>query len=299
MHTHSALPAALLELAGHGKHSASPSEALYVDAGHSWQSPGGPVSPGGQRTRQSDSASLPTADLLPVGQDAHADASWAPGVIEYFPAAHAVHPDSATAPKAAEYLPTAQLLHPALPTLTLYLPAAHNKHCSPIFSDPASHTQLTTLWLPAGEVECVGHAVHEDSADAPTVVEYFPASHWMHADSAAAPSVIEYLPCPHVLHVPESGASWYVPGVHKVQKPPPSLVEPAMHVHAERLRLPAGEFEFGGHNWQVSSLRYSPTAQRRVPLLPLVWHFIFRLMLAVSHSSSKGPPNVQREELGG
>jgi hypothetical protein len=87
-----------------------------------------------------------------------------------------VHPDSATAPKTAEYLPAAQLLHPALPTLTLYLPAAHNKHCSPIFSDPASHTQLTTLWLPAGEVECVGHAVHEDSSAAPTVVEYFPAT---------------------------------------------------------------------------------------------------------------------------
>ena len=121
---------------------------------------------------------------------------------------------------------------------------------------PASHTQSTTLWLPAGELDSVGHVVHEDSVAAPTVLEYLPAAHRLHADSAAAPSVIEYVPLQHGMHVSESDTPWYLPGSHKAHIPPSPRDEPALHVHAERLRLPAGEFEFAGHGWQAPLLTY-------------------------------------------
>ena len=129
LHAQFVLPAPLYEFAGHGEHSAGPAAALYLDTGHSSQSPGGPVNPGGQTSRQSDAATLPAADLLPEGHNTQTDASPAPFVPEYVPAAHAVHTDGDTAPEASEYLPAAQLLHGALLAPTLYLPAAHSKHC--------------------------------------------------------------------------------------------------------------------------------------------------------------------------
>ena len=183
-HKHSALPASLSVLAGHGVHSADPDSALYVDARHRLQLPGGPVSPGGQTPRQSDASSLPGADSLPSPQGKHWSSEPAPTVPEYLPAGQAVQTCGATAPTASEYLPSTQLVHCALPLFSSNFPAGHNVQAAPSDpNEPLLHVQLATAVLPAAELECSGHDVQVDSSIAPVAAENLPAAQSMHPAS--------------------------------------------------------------------------------------------------------------------
>ena len=62
--------------------------------------------------------------------------------------------------------------------------------------------QLVKFELPAGDQEPVEQLRHEDISEAPTAVEYFPASHWMHE---AVPGGALYHPASHGAHVPPAG----------------------------------------------------------------------------------------------
>ena len=210
-------------------------------------------------------SSLPTADLLPVGQAAHEDTSAAPTVSEYLPATHAVHSDGETAPEVPEYLPAGQFLHAMLPDPSLYLPAAHIWHIWPILSEPASHTHADTLWLPAAELECVGHVMHSDSAAAPTVLEYLPAAHSVHVDGSVAPAVVEYLPLAQVLHSASPDAPLKVPAAHRVHTPPASREEPALQKHELLPMLPGRESECGGHFRQEAVYGVAPAHVTAIP----------------------------------
>ena len=126
------------------------------------------------------------------------------------------------APTAAEYLPASQSWHGSDPLTVLYLPAAHTEQGPPSFPvAPALHVQDDTLLLAGGESESDGHVLHDDSADAPDLVEYLPDPQLLHG---ALPAFILYLPASHSL-----------------QGPPSLPVAPALHVQADLLSLADGD----------------------------------------------------------
>ncbi len=64
-------------------------------------------------------------------------------------------------------------------------------------------TQLVTFALPGGELwESDGQATHVELAEAPTEVEYLPATQSV---QAAVPVDSLYFPATHAVHVPPSG----------------------------------------------------------------------------------------------
>jgi len=87
---------------------------------------------------------------------------------------------------------------------------------------PALQRQAVAELLAMGDCELVWQLVHTLTAVAATVLEY-----WFAKQSE---------------HAPEPAAGLYVPARHATQVVVP--VYPALHKHAEKMALPAGEFEF-------------------------------------------------------
>jgi len=64
-----------------------------------------------------------------------------------------------------------------------------------------------------------------------------------------------YLPPEHSVQIEKPVAALYVPAKHGVQVPPSGPLDPALHRHAARAVLPAGEPEFAGHGTQTGSTK--------------------------------------------
>ncbi len=92
-----------------------------------------------------------------------------------------VHVELAEAPNDADHVPSRQSVQKAGPDAILYFPAKQFTHVPPFGPvDPALQVQPTKAEAPAPEFEFVGHALHVDSANAPTAVEYLPAPQSVH-----------------------------------------------------------------------------------------------------------------------
>ena len=137
-----------------------------------------------------------------------------------------------TAPVAAEYVPAPQSVHSADPVDSLYFPATHAAHGSPTGPvDPALQVQFVKAPLPAGELEFDGQALHVELVEAPTAVEYVPASQ---SEQVAVPVNTLYFPATHAAH-------W----------PPFDPVDPVLQVQFVKAELPAGDLEFDGQSLHV------------------------------------------------
>jgi hypothetical protein len=97
-----------------------------------------------------------------------------------------------TAPIAAEYVPAPQSVHAADPVVTLYFPGTHAAHGSPSGPvDPELQLQFVKALLPGGDFEFDGQRMHVELVEAPTVVEYVPATQ---SEQVAVP--VDSLYCP-------------------------------------------------------------------------------------------------------
>ncbi len=212
-----------------------PVDTLYFPAKHAVQAPpSGPVEPALQV--QLVEAELPTGEMESCGQALHVELAEAPTGVEYFPASQSVHASDPVevlyfpathavhvfpSGPVVEYFPASQSVHASDPVEVLYFPATHAVHVPPSGPvDPALQVQAV---LPAGELEFDGQALHVELAEAPSGVEYFPASQSMHASD---PVEALYLPATHAVHVPPSGP-----------------VDPALQVQLVEAELPTGEME--------------------------------------------------------
>ena len=125
-------------------------------------------------------------------------------------------------------------------------------------------------------MELLGHARHVAAAEAPTVVEYFPAAQSVHA---AEPVAILYLPATQAVHVPPSGPVY------------PALQAVAMQ--AVLLELPPTEFVLAGHARQFASVvaptvvEYFPAAQSVQTALPVA--ILYLPAMQAVHGPPLGP----------
>jgi hypothetical protein len=72
-------------------------------------------------------------------------------------------------------------VHVPSPAAALNFPATHCVHDPPLDPDePASQVHAIMAELPASESELDGHAIHVESAAAPTDVEYLPETQSVH-----------------------------------------------------------------------------------------------------------------------
>ena len=85
----------------------------------------------------------------------------------------------------------------------------------------------------------------------------------MHVLDATAPTAVEYLPATQSVHAALPVAPLYFPETHLVHVPPSCPDDPALQMHAIEAELPAGAFEFAGHEVQVSEER-APNAVENV-----------------------------------
>jgi len=157
---------------------------------------------------------------------------------------HVEHVDSVVAPSTAENLPAAQSLQVLAPASALYLPAAQLVHAGPEPVKPLLHMQAVEAELPAGETELVVHSEQ--------------------VFSEVAPIACEYLDAPQSEHVSVPANALYCPVTHSVHVPPSGPEEPALHLQAPVLLLPAGAMEFGGHERQfvdADAVEYLPCSQ--------------------------------------
>ena len=154
------LPSWLCELAGQEVQAALPSESLKVFDGQLEHEPGSPVVPAGQMFLQSDSASLPTPDIVPPEHGVQLASDDAPTAEDHVSRGQGVH---SRAPADSWNLPALQTSHSVLtPAVLLYLPALQTSHSvltpAVLLYLPAlqlSHTVLTpavSLNLPASQM---------------------------------------------------------------------------------------------------------------------------------------------------
>ena len=135
--------------------------------------------------RQSSAESLPCAETVSPGQRLHAC--------------------SDVPPLSEENLPAAQSVQASSPIAALYFPATQTTHVSPFGPvKPALQTQAEAAALPAGANEFAGHAKHENTDFAPTVVEYLPAPQLVQGRDPLLTSVL-YLPASHAVQATPSG----------------------------------------------------------------------------------------------
>jgi hypothetical protein len=140
-----------------------------------------------------------------------------------------LHVELVEAPTAVEYVPAAQSEQAAFPVNTLYFPATHAVHGAPTGPvDPALQVQSVKSALPAGELEFDGQTLHVELVEAPTVVEYVPAT-----QSEQVAVAVDSL---------------YFPATHAVHGPPFVPIDPALQV---QFALPADELEFDGQALHV------------------------------------------------
>ena len=113
------------------------------------------------------------------------------------------HDVTDTAAVALLYKSTPQNVQAMEPALSLYDPASHAKHSPPFAPvNPWLQRHVLETLLPPGESEFAGQSVHMPEAEAPTLVEYFPAIQSVHA---TVPLSALYFPATHAEHVPPSG----------------------------------------------------------------------------------------------
>jgi hypothetical protein len=137
-----------------------------------------------------------------------------------------------TAPVAAEYVPAPQSVHSADPVDDLYFPATHAAHVSPTGPvDPALQVQFVKDALPAGEFEFDGQTLHVELVEAPSAVEYVPATQ---SEQVAVPVNTLYFPDTQAEQVPPSGPE-----------------NPASQVQFVKSKLPSDELEFDGQSLHV------------------------------------------------
>ena len=189
-------------------------------AGQAWQAlcSTAPVASLQKPASHRSHATLPAAATnVPAWHETHADmplpAAYLPAeqraqevslpLVVTFPASHSLHTSSCVAAKAVADFPAAHELHPALPTASLYLPAAHALQAPPLpASYPALHSHAPEEEEAAGDVECVGQAVHAPADVAATSEEYVP---WAQSEHADGPTVSLNCPAGQLEHVPPSG----------------------------------------------------------------------------------------------
>ena len=116
------LPSWLCELAGQEVQAALPSESLKVFDGQLEHEPGSPVVPAGQMFLQSDSASLPTPDIVPPEHGVQLASDDAPTAEDHVSRGQGVH---SRAPADSWNLPALQTSQSAGPKSALNLPAGH------------------------------------------------------------------------------------------------------------------------------------------------------------------------------
>ena len=117
---------------------------------------------------------------------------------------HPVHTVATVAPVTAEYVPARQSVHVPLPVAVLYLPAVHDVHMPPLGPVyPALQVQCAMSLLAPGDVEFLGHRVHDDAPSR----EYVPAGQKGHAtDKAPTVDTGLYLPAGQGQHA-DGGSS--------------------------------------------------------------------------------------------
>ena len=119
---------------------------------------------------------------------------------------------------------------------------------------PAPQVQAVEMLLPAGELEFVGHVKH--------------------VETLVAPTDVEYVLIPQSMHVADPASVLYFPAMHSEQVSPLGPEEPALHVQAVKVVLPARASEFDGHVKQVTcavaatAVEYLPTTQSTQPSDP-------------------------------
>mmetsp|Transcript_22552 Transcript_22552/g.53457 ORF Transcript_22552/g.53457 Transcript_22552/m.53457 type:complete len:220 (-) Transcript_22552:324-983(-) len=147
--------------------------------------------------------------MVLAGQDTQsADAD---DPFRYCPSGHNVH---VVEPGASAKDPGAHSTHTPGPGASLDVPGSHATHGPPSGPlNPASHTQCSTMVLPAGELLPSGHAEQLRAPDP----EYVPAPHSSH-HPAPAPAL--YVPAAHSSHDPDPADSLYLPASHAVHGPP-------------------------------------------------------------------------------
>ena len=106
--------------------------------------------------------------------------------------------------------------------------------------------QAVKAELPAVESELDGHAMHVESAAAPTDVEYLPETQFVHVSDPAG--VLNF------------------PATHCVQVLPSDPVEPGLQVQAAKAEVPAGASEYDGQTKHVES-EIAPIAAEYVPAI--------------------------------
>ena len=117
----------------------------------------------------------------------------------------------------------------------MYLPATQPTHSPSVRVQPAVQKQSERSSLPGCECEPAKHRTQcELSCD-----EYEPAAQCVQLFTGEA-MVAEKNPASHCSQ--SSADTWYFPAGQAVQLP--SVVYPALHLHAAALTLPSGESEF-------------------------------------------------------
>jgi len=123
----------------------------------------------------------------------------------------------------AEYVPAIHEVHICVPLEVLYVPARHIAHIPPPGPvDPALQLQSVFSSLAGGEFDRNGHTSHTFKT---------------------APIAAEYLPVSQLVHTASPVSTLYLPATHKVQVPPLTPVEPALHLQSFCSSLAAGESE--------------------------------------------------------
>jgi hypothetical protein len=82
--------------------------------------------------------------------------------------------------------------------------------------------------------------------------------------SEVAPIACEYLDAPQSAHALFPATALCFPATHSVHVPPSGPEEPALHLQAPELLLPAGAMEFCGHERQLvdaDAVEYLPCSQ--------------------------------------
>ena len=245
---------------GHGEHSASPSESLYVAVGHATQIPplaASPQKPGAQPQL--------LATLLPS-----ADAVFAPQLVQVLELV------------ALSYVPDGHATHAALPVAILLVPAPHRVQgppSLPVF--PTEHIHAVTATLPVTDrIDPDGHVEqsvepvapsylpsgHEEHGAVPVPLLYVPALHAVQphplAESPAKPASQKQLMLAsgdtallgHLVHDAEPTTDLYIPASHAAQLPG-LPVNPMGHPATQSIAdlLAMGDNEFAGHAEQPAA----------------------------------------------
>ena len=115
-----------------------------------------------------------------------------------------------------ERLLTAWHFAPKVPTVDLYVPAAHTAHC------PCESLPQSTRSNPAGQAE---QDVHEEECF-PTKSLYLPEAHAAHSPAEALPQFFRTKPAEHPAHVTQEPLSSNVPSSQSTHFPCVSLAQP-------------------------------------------------------------------------